>query len=102
MINQLIDQVRQSTDYQINKRILREKILGDLHFTHQGGLFLASAELISFLHCWDSNDLVLEDTYGNPIKCNRQQILAQSKECYQLAMNEWHIQHEKLKTSRKI
>lgn len=102
MIEQLVEQIKQSTDYQINKRILKEKIQGDLHFAHNGGLFKASQELIGFLNAWDSEEIFLEDTYQNPIKVNRQELLTQAKEQYQLVMNTWHIQHEELKRARKV
>lgn len=102
MINQLVEQIKQSTDYQINKRILREKVQADLHFAYNGGLFKSSTDLISFLNSWDSDELFLEDTYQNPIKVNRQELLALCKQHYQMAMNAWHVQHEELKRVRKI
>ena len=102
MINQLVEQIKQSTDYQTNKRILREKIQADLHFTHNGGLFKASQELIAFLHCYELSELVLEDTYQNPIRVNREELLDLAKQHYQMAMNAWHIQHEELKRVRKV
>ena len=33
-LDQLVTQIKQSTDYQINKRILREKMQTDLHFAY--------------------------------------------------------------------
>jgi hypothetical protein len=102
MIDQLVEQIKQTTDYQINKRILKEKIQGDLHFAHSGGLFKASQELIAFLACWAEDDIVLEDTYQNPIKVNKQELLTLAKQHYQMAMNAWHIQHEELKRARKV
>ena len=48
-IDSLVEQVRLSTDYQINKQILREKILTDLHVAHNGGLFFVTIDLIGFL-----------------------------------------------------
>jgi hypothetical protein len=99
---QLINQIRVATDYQTNKRILREKIQADLHFTHNGGLFKASQELISFLNCYESTELVIEDNYQNPIKVIREELLILAKQHYQMAMNAWHIQHEELKRVRKI
>lgn len=102
MINQLVDQIRQATDYQTNKRILREKITTDLLCTHNGGLFRSSPELIAFLHCWDSEELYLEDTYQNPIKVDRVELLKLCQQHYQMTMNAWHIQHEELKRARKV
>jgi hypothetical protein len=94
--------VKQATDYQINKKILRERILSDLHFVCEDGMFLASCELISFLNCWHEDQIVLEDVYGNPILVNRSQLLTQCKQHYTMAMNSWHMQHHELKKIRKI
>jgi hypothetical protein len=102
MIEELVQQIKQSTDYQTNKRILGEKIQTDLHFAHNGGLFKATQELIGFLNAWDSEEIYVEDTYQNPIKANRQELLVTAKQHYQMAMNAWHIQHEELKRARKV
>jgi hypothetical protein len=101
-INELVDQIKQATDYQTNRRILREKIITDLHVTHNNGLFLVKPELIALLATWPGEELYLEDTYQNPIKINRQEFLTQCQQHYQMVMNEWHCQHEELKRARKI
>lgn len=101
-INQLVEEIKQSTDYQINKRILREKITTDLHIAYNNGLFLIKPELIAFLNAWDSDELYLEDTYQTPIKINRQEFLNLCKQHYQIVMNTWHIKHEELKRVRKV
>ena len=102
MIDQLVEQIKQSTDYQINKRILKEKIAADLHFAYNGGLFKATQELIGFLNAWDSEEIFVEDTYQNPIKANREELLITAIQHYQMAMNAWHVQHEELKRVRKV
>jgi hypothetical protein len=101
-INQLVAQIKQATDYQTNKRILREKIQSDLHFTLSGGLFKATPELIAFLNLYDLYEMVIEDTYQNPIKVNRIAMLELATQHYQLAMNAWHIQFEEIKRARKV
>jgi hypothetical protein len=99
---QLVNQIRTATDYQINKQILREKIQTDLHFACNGGLFKATPELIAFLNCYDLYEMVIEDTYQNPIRVNREELLELARQHYQMAMNAWHIKHEELKRVRKI
>jgi hypothetical protein len=101
-LDQLTTQIRQATDYQTNKQILREKIQTDLHFAYNGGLFKASPELIGFINAWVSETLYLEDTYQNPIEVNRNEFLPLCQQHYQTAMNAWHIQHEELKRARKV
>ena len=99
---QLVNQIRVATDYQKNKRELREKILTDLHLAYNGGLFLIDSGLLAFLATWPEDELYLEDVYNNPIKINRQELLTQAQQHYQSTMNAWHIEHERLKQIRKI
>lgn len=101
-INELVDQIKQATDYQINRRILREKIITDLHITYNNGLFFVKPELIAFLTTWPNDELFLEDTYQTPIKILRQEFLTQCQQHYQMVMNRWHIEHDKLKRIRKV
>ena len=83
-LDQLVQEIRLATDYQINKRILREKIQTDLQVAHNGGLFKVTPELIAFLAAWDTDELFLEDTYQNPISVNRTEFLSLCKHHYQM------------------
>ena len=101
-VDLLVNQIRQATDFQKNKLILREKIQTDLHLAHAGGLFKITPELIAFVKTWPVDELYLEDTYNNPIKIDRQTFLIQAQQHYQLVMNRWHNEYEELKKIRKI
>lgn len=103
-LEKLTAEIRRATDYQINKRILREKIQTDLHLAHEGGLFKITPDLIAFLHSWpdDSDTIYLEDTYGNPVKVQRNLLLTQAQQHYQKVMNRWHQQHDELKKIRRV
>lgn len=102
-INSLLAQIKQATNYQTNKRILKEKVETDLCVTHNGGLFKVDMALITFLSIWDSSDVLhIVDTYDNPIKVDRLELLTLATQQYQKVMNTWHIQHEELKRARKV
>jgi hypothetical protein len=101
-INEIAQQVKQATDYQINKRILREKILVDLHLPYNGGMFKITMDLLAFLSTWPDDDLFLEDVYQNPIKINRTEFLTLARQQYYSVMNTWHQQHNELKNIRKV
>lgn len=101
-INTLVDQVKQSTNYQINKKILREKIKTDLLLPYNNGMFMVTQELLAFLATWPDDVLYLEDTYQNPVEVNRKELLEFAKQHYQTVMNTWHQQHAELKQVRKI
>ena len=101
-LDQLTTQIRQATDYQVNRRILREKIQTDLHFAYNGGLFRATPELLAFVQSWPIDELYLEDTYQNPIEVDRQVFLVMAQQHYHKVMNRWHQEHAELKKLRKI
>ena len=101
-LEKLTQEIRLATDYQVNNRILREKIQTDLHVPYNGGLFKVTPELIAFLSAWNGDEIFLEDTYQNPIKINRLEFFTKCQEHYQMVMNTWHIQHEEIKRVRKI
>ena len=48
-IKSLVDDIRQSTDYQKNKIRLKEQVMGDLIVSHNSGLFVVTPDLIAFL-----------------------------------------------------
>jgi hypothetical protein len=101
-INSLVEEVRQATSFQINKKILREKIQTDLHMPHNGGLFKITPELIAFVKTWPVDELYLEDTYQNPVSIDRQVFLVTAQQHYQQVMNRWHNEYEQLKKIRKV
>lgn len=101
-LEKLTAEIRQATDYQINKRILREKIQTDLHLPYNGGLFKITPELLAFMQGWPIDDMYFEDVYGNPIQVDRQVFLIQAQQHYQQVMNRWHQQHGELKKIRKV
>jgi hypothetical protein len=101
-IETLVAEIRQATDFQANKRTLREKIQTDLHFPHNGGLFKVTPELLAFVKTWPVDEIYLEDVYENPIKVDRQTFLVTAQQHYQTVMNTWHQQYEELKTKRRI
>lgn len=103
-INQIVEQVKQATDFQINRKILREKMQTDLHFAYNGGLFNADPAQYAFVCLWqgDPDALFLEDTYGNPIKINKDEFIKLYTEQYQTVMNTWHQEYGKLRQIRKV
>lgn len=102
MIDQLVTEIKQATDYQTNKRFLQEKILTDLHLAYNGGLFLLNPAVLAFVATWPDQMLFLEDVYNNPIAIQRDEFLASARRHYHAVMNEWHIQHDELKRIRKV
>lgn len=101
-IQSIVDQVKQATDFQINKRLLKEKVKTDLSVPYNNGMFSISKELIAFVSIWPEDQLFLEDVFENPILINKTEFLELAIQHYQKVMNSWHQQHEELKQIRKI
>jgi hypothetical protein len=101
-IELLVKEVKQATDFQINKTILREKILTDLHITYNNGMFLLTKDLLAFVATWPDNELYLEDVYQNPILIDKNDFLTLSRQHYHKIMNSWSIQYNELKNKRKV
>jgi len=101
-LDNIVTEIRLATDFQTNKRILREKIQTDLHMTHNGGMFKVTPELIAFVKTWPVDELYLEDVYENPVAIERQTFLVTAQQHYQTVMNRWHQEYEDLKKIRKI
>lgn len=100
--DQLVEQVRQATDYQINRVLLKEKILEQLHMPYENGMFKITPELLAFVSTWPIEVLYLEDVYENPIEIDKQVFLIRAQQHYHSVMNTWHQQHAELKQIRKI
>jgi hypothetical protein len=101
-IDNIVTEIRLATDFQTNKRVLREKIQTDLHMTHNGGMFKITPELLAFVKTWPIDELYIEDVYESPIKIDRQTFLVTAQQHYQTVMNTWHQEYENLKKIRKI
>jgi hypothetical protein len=102
IITETIEQIKKATDYQINKKILKEKVLADLHITHNGGLFLITIELLSYLSVSVDDEFILEDVYGNPIKVDRIKLLEDARQLYKSTTEMWLTEHDKLRRIRAI
>ena len=101
-IESLAVRVKQATEYQSNKRMLRERMQTDLHFPYNNGLFKVTPALLAFVATWPIDELYLEDVYENPIQIDKQVFLVTAQQHYQKVMNTWHQQHDELESIRKI
>ena len=101
-IDTLQELAKSRFDHALYRKNLRERVEGQLAVAHNGGLFKASPELISFLHCWTDDQLVIEDSYYNPIRVERTALLEKLKQAYQFALNAWEVEFTASKKIRKL
>ncbi len=82
-------------DHARSQQILREKYQAKLQFAYNGGMWEAGPLLINTLNCMlDSETLVIEDLYKNPVKVNTQELLEIAKTHWQEQMNGWLVEYE--------
>lgn len=101
-INSLVDEVRLATNFQINKKVLYEKIQTDLHMPYNNGLFKISPELLACVFVWPGDVMYLTDIYQNPVEINCKEFAEKAQQHYQMVMNRWHNEYNQLKQIRKI
>lgn len=89
------------------KHILKEEYLQNLIVYHNGGIFRADQNFISFVKSISdlvvSDDLVLIDTNHTPIEVsNVKDFLSTLASKYTEATNEYYTKYSKLKSSRSV
>ena len=82
------------------KDYLKEKYNAKLLVAEQGGLWRADQQTIAFLSTFLSDEVVLIDTFDNPVKVNSRELLAKLLETYNEVMNEWYNEWKELESKR--
>jgi hypothetical protein len=97
----IITQIRSRFDHAAAKKILKEKYHARMLFAHAGGMWRAGPELQSTIFsCGQSDTVVLEDLYQNPVKINTTELMKLSQERWQEQMNAWEVEWTKLQKQR--
>jgi hypothetical protein len=97
---QLISDVKARFNHNSAKAILMEKYKSKLLIAEQNGLWRADAQTISLLSSLDREEVVLVDTFDNPVKINRQQLLDKLKEVYYEQTTLWQEEWVELEAKR--
>ena len=82
------------------KDYLKEKYEAKLLVADQGGLWKADKETITFLASFLNTEVVLIDTFDNPVRVNRQELMDKLCETYKSVMNEWYNEWKELENKR--
>ena len=96
----LISEAKARFAHNSAKDYLKEKYEAKLLVAEQGGLWKADKETISFLTAFLNEEVVLMDTFNNPVKVNRQDLKDKLCETYYRVMNEWHDEWKELESKR--
>lgn len=82
------------------KEYLREKYEAKLLIAEQGGLWKADQQTIAFLAASENEEIVLIDTFNNPVKVNRKELIDKLCETYKAVMDEWYNEWKELESKR--
>lgn len=98
--NTLLTDIKARFSHNSAKAYLKEKYEAKLIVADQGGLWRADQQTISFLASLTYINLVMIDTFGNPVEVNRQQLLDVLVSTYIEVMQEWHKEWQELESKR--
>ena len=82
------------------KHYLAEKYNAKLIVADQGGLWKADQQTITFLASFLNKEVVLIDTFDNPVRVNRQELMDKLCETYKSVMDEWYNEWKELENKR--
>lgn len=82
------------------KQYLKEKYESRLTVAEQGGLWKADKDTISLLNAFDTEKLVIMDTFNNPVEVNRKELLVVLKTVYDTTMTDWLKEWKELEGKR--
>lgn len=91
--NDLVNHARSRFEHEAARRVLKEKYQAKMIFTYAGGMWRAGPDLQATLLTCPGTEAVILDLYGNPVRINTRELLAQSQQRWQEQMNAWLIEH---------
>jgi len=96
----LITHARARFDHAAARRTLRERYQARLVFGHNGGMFRATPEMITFLSLYSDQRIVVQDLYEMPIEVQADQLRSLMQSRWQEQMNAWLLEHQALNQQR--
>ena len=82
------------------KAYLKEKYEAKLLVAEQGGLWKADSQTVAVLKASDEPLIVLVDTFNNPIKVTRVELLDKLNDVNRQVMNDWYDEWQELEGKR--
>jgi hypothetical protein len=96
----LIAEAKARFNHNSAKAQLKDKYDGKFIIADQGGLWKATPEFIGFLSALNDDDVILIDTFDNPVEVKREQLLEVLKATHQKVMLDWHKEWKELESKR--
>jgi len=99
-IKNLLTESKARFNHNSAKAYLAEKFNSKLIVADQGGLWKADPQTISLLNSFSSDQIVLIDTFDNPVKVNRLVLLNKLKQTHEDTMNQWYAEWQEAESKR--
>ena len=96
----LISEAKARFNHNSAKAYLKDKYESKLIVAEQGGLWKADQQTITFLLSMSNSELVLMDTFDNPVKVDRLSLTYKLVEVYNSVMTEWANEWKELEQKR--
>jgi hypothetical protein len=96
----LITEAKARFNHTSAKAYLKDKYESKFIVADQSGLWRADLETINFLNGFTEEWVILIDTFKNPVKVNRTDLLEKLSETYKSVMDEWYAEWSELEKKR--
>ena len=96
----LITEAKARFNHNSAKAYLKDKYDSKFIVADQSGLWKANLETINFLNASSDEQLILIDTFNNPVKVNRINLLHKLADTYKNTMEEWYSEWVELEKKR--
>jgi hypothetical protein len=99
-ITTLISDAKARFSHNSAKAYLKDKYDSKLIVADQGGLWKANLTTIAFLNAFDDDNIIVIDTFDNPVQVNRAQLLTLLTDTYNTVMLAWYKEWKELEGKR--
>lgn len=96
----LITEAKARFNHNSAKAYLKDKYDSKFIVADQAGLWRANLETINFLNSSSDTWVILIDTFNNPVKVNRINLLEKLTDIYKNVMEEWYTEWAELEKKR--
>ena len=100
-VDEIKSVIKTRYDHNMAKQAMKEKYHSKLIITSQSGCWQITPQFISFLNNQELGEhVVILDYYGNPVKVDRNSLLTECINQYNMVMNEWLDEHNQIRKQR--
>ena len=96
----LITEAKARFNHNSTKAYLKDKYDSKFIVADQNGLWRANLETINFLTATLNKEVIIIDTFNNPVKVIRQELLDKLNSVYKTTMEEWYAEWVELEKKR--